>query len=316
MVRIVVLMVLVASPLWAAVRVVTTTTDLAWAMKEIGKDKVAVESLLKGTEDPHFVDALPSFISKASHAELFCMVGLDLEIGWAPKILARTGRKEIQPGGVGYCEAGKSVHGVLETPTGAIDRSMGDVHPSGNPHFWLSPRTFAQAVDEMTAKLTEKDPANATSYVSGAEALKKHLSETQKTYQARLDKLKTERGTVRILQYHKELSYFVDAYGLTSVGSLEEVPGVAPSAGRIAQVAKSAKAQKVDVLLAAETAPRSILEKFSELSGVPYAVVPTSIKRDQNPRTYTELQEALVVAVEKAAAARPAGSQNPPSQNL
>lgn len=293
------LLALLSLPALASVRVVTTTTDLAWAVKEIGQEHVSVESLLKGTEDPHFVDALPSFIHKAANADVVCVVGLDLEIGWAPKILTRTGKAEIQPGGPGYCEAGSSIQNLLEVPIGGVDRSMGDVHPRGNPHFWLSPDHFAEALVALSESLKAHDPQNAATFTANAGKLKEQLSKIKNKYAARLAALEKRTGPMPILQYHKELTYFMKGYGLKSAGSLEEVPGVAPSAGRIAQVASQAKAQKVKLLLAGEHAPRPLLQKFRELSGIPYAIVPTSIRAHGAPATYEELQEALVSTLEK-----------------
>jgi zinc/manganese transport system substrate-binding protein len=125
-------------------RVVTSTTDLAWAVRDIGGSRVVAESLLRGTEDPHFVDARPDYVAKVIRADIVCFVGLDLEVGWLPKVLAKSGRREIQSGGQGYCDASRRIE-VLEKVNGGADRSQGDVHPGGNPHYWLSPVAMAQA---------------------------------------------------------------------------------------------------------------------------------------------------------------------------
>ena len=136
-----IILILISSISHAKVNVITTTTDLQWLTKQIGGDKVKVESLLNGTEDPHYLDAMPHFISKVANADMFCLIGLDLEVGWAPKILSRSGNKKVQPGGKGYCETGKTIK-ALNIPTGRIDRSQGDIHPQGNPHYHLGRMLF------------------------------------------------------------------------------------------------------------------------------------------------------------------------------
>ena len=149
--------------LWAELKVVTTTPDLAWLVDSIGKKRVSAISLLNGSEDPHFVDAMPSWIAKASRADVFCLVGLELEVGWVPKVLERSANPKIQPGGKGYCEVGKFVK-ALEVPKGKIDRSMGDVHASGNPHYHLGPEQFKNAAKGVFEVLVTNDPGNAVEY--------------------------------------------------------------------------------------------------------------------------------------------------------
>ena len=139
------LVALFTTPVFAeSLRVVTTTTDLAWLTKQIGGDEVEVTSLLSGEEDPHYVDAVPRFIHLVANADIVCVVGMDLEIGWMPKVLSKSANAQVQPGGKGYCETGKGVE-ALDVITNDVDRSMGDVHPDGNPHFQLSPLHMAQA---------------------------------------------------------------------------------------------------------------------------------------------------------------------------
>ena len=128
-----------------------------------GREKVQVVSLLEGNEDPHYVDAMPNWISKVSNADVFCFVGMDLEIGWAlPKVLSKSGNAKVQSGGKGHCNAGASVK-ALEVPYGKIDRSMGDVHSGGNPHYHLGPTYYLQAADGIFSVLMEVDSSQRTS---------------------------------------------------------------------------------------------------------------------------------------------------------
>ena len=145
---------------FAAIKVVTTTQDLASLAREVGGDKVTVESLAKGYQDPHFVEAKPSFILKLTRADLLIVVGRELEIGWLPPLITQSRNAKIQPGGDGYLDASLTAK-ILEIPTGQITRAMGDVHPPGNPHYWLDPdngRRIAQAIRD---KLTQLAPGDA-----------------------------------------------------------------------------------------------------------------------------------------------------------
>src|SRR5256714_3300365 len=139
--------------------VVTTTEDLGAIVREVGGDKVSVTALAKGYQDPHFVDPKPSFILAVSRADVLIVVGRELEIGWLPPLLSSSRNAKIQPGGKGYLDASLNVR-ILEIPTGQITRAMGDVHPSGNPHYWLDPgngRRIAQAIRD---KVSQLQPAN------------------------------------------------------------------------------------------------------------------------------------------------------------
>src|SRR6187549_3879670 len=159
------LVAMAAHPSAAAVRVVATTEDLASLAREVGGDKVTVVALAKGYQDPHFVDPKPSFILEVSRANLLIVIGRELEIGWLPPLINNSRNAKIQPGAAGYLDASTNVR-ILEIPTGQITRAMGEVHPAGNPHYWLEPgngRLIAQAIQK---KLSELDPADAAYFAS------------------------------------------------------------------------------------------------------------------------------------------------------
>src|SRR3954470_22773003 len=136
--------------------VVTSTTDMAALAQEVGGDKIKVESIAKGYQDPHFVEAKPSFLLKLRQADLLIAVGLDLEIGWLPPLVTQSGNGRIQPGGAGYLDASQFAD-ILEKPTGQVSRAMGDVHPLGNPHYWLDPDNGRRIAKGIAAKLGEMD---------------------------------------------------------------------------------------------------------------------------------------------------------------
>src|SRR5437667_1915174 len=134
--------------------VIATTEDLASIGREIGGDRISIESIARGYQDPHFVEAKPSFILKLQKADLLIVVGRELEIGWLPPLITQSRNSKIQPGAEAYLDASLQVE-ILEIPTGQITRAMGDVHPLGNPHYWLDPENGKRIAKEIADKLSE-----------------------------------------------------------------------------------------------------------------------------------------------------------------
>src|SRR2546423_14590084 len=151
------LLLVVAAPLASAkkLNIITSTTDLGALAQEVGGDKITVDSIAKGYQDPHFVEAKPSFLLKLRQADLLISVGLQLEIGWLPPLVTQSGNGRVQVGANGYLDASQFAE-ILDIPTGVVTRAMGDVHPLGNPHYWLDPdngRRVAKGISEKLAEL-------------------------------------------------------------------------------------------------------------------------------------------------------------------
>ena len=269
---------------FAKLSVLTTTPDIAWLVKSIGGERVKVESLLNGTEDPHYVDALPHWIAKASRADMFCQVGLELEVGWVPKVLKRSGNSKIQSGGKGFCDIGKSIS-ALEVPTGKLDRSMGDVHSGGNPHYHLGPDRYIEAANFIFETLINNDETGIETFDKN---LRLTIASIKKT-KAEATSLLKKSQKKKLMSYHKEFSYFVREFSLTYVGDIEETPGVPPSAGRIARVALEAKRKNVHYVLHTPNNPKKIIKKYQEISGVIPLEVPISIVKKGKPSNYHDL---------------------------
>src|SRR5215203_2437277 len=181
----------------AALNVVTTTSDLASIVSEVGGDKIAVESLARGYQDPHFVEAKPSFVLKLNKADLLVLVGRDLEIGWLPPLITQSRNARIQPGADGYFDASQGVN-ILDLPTGQVTRAMGDVHPQGNPHYWLDPengRRIAQAVQQ---KLSELSPPDAAYFAQRYADFDKRLDDAEKRWLAEMAPYKG----IKVVTYH------------------------------------------------------------------------------------------------------------------
>src|SRR5215210_4135001 len=208
----------------APLKVVTTTSDLASLAQEIGGDKVTVTGLAKGYQDPHWVDPKPSFILAVSRADLLIVIGRELEIGWLPPLITNSRNAKVQLGARGYLDASMNVK-ILEIPTGQITRAMGDVHPSGNPHYWLEPdngRRIAQAIRD---KLGALDPADRAYFAQRYSDFDRRLTDASKRWDAAMAPYK---GT-KIVTYHRSWPNFMERFGLDVMGYVEPKPGVPPS---------------------------------------------------------------------------------------
>jgi len=279
----------------AKLNVVTTLPDLQWLVGSIAGPHADVESLLSGTENPHYADAVPRYIQKVANADIVCLVGLDLELGWLPKVLTRSGNAKVQPGSKGYCNTGSAIS-VLQKPTSRIDRSMGDVHPFGNPHYTLSPTRMIEAAKFITQILITNDSAHQKDFEGNLLTVTKTLRSLHETIRSKFD-LALKNNPRPFMEYHQDFVYYFDDFKIYSIGSLEEKPGIPPSAGTIAQKSQLAKSEKVQLLLAPEGAPHRTLEKFSEISGVPIVTVNTFLRPSWGKNDYRELHHDIANAI-------------------
>ena len=256
----------------AALRVVATTEGLAALAKEAGGDKVQVESLSRGVQDPHFVDANPTLAVKLRQADLLVDMGLDLEIGWLPPLVNQSRNPDIQPTGQRRLTAASYIH-VLDVPTGPVDRSMGDLHPAGNPHFMDDPRAAVEVVLGIAKKLSQLDPANAATYAQRSADFQRRIDADLARWRATFAPL---RGRPIVAQ-HQTMSYLLDWTGLRAVGYLEPKPGVPPSAGHLAEVLQTLeKTPAKMVIRAAYEDPRPV-QFIAEKAHIPAVTLPYTI---------------------------------------
>ena len=223
--------------------VVATTEDLGAITRQVGGDKVAVTALAKGYQDPHFVDPKPSFILAVSHADLLIVVGRELEIGWLPPLLTSSRNNKVQPGSKGYLDASLTVR-ILDIPAGQITRAMGDVHPFGNPHYWLEPgngRKIAQAIKD---KLSELSPASAGFFAQRYADFDSRLGAAEKRWD---EAMAPYKGT-KIVTYHRSWPNFMERFGLNVMGYVEPKPGIPPSPSHTLELIQEMKAQSVKVI--------------------------------------------------------------------
>jgi len=224
--------------------VITTTTDLAWITQEVGGDRVAAEAIAKGYQDPHFVEPKPSFLLRLRDADLLVVVGLDLEIGWLPPLLDKSRNDRIRPGNLGYLDVSAGVE-VLDRPNGTVDRSMGDVHAMGNPHYWLDPANAIRIAAQVRDRLSRLRPDDAAYFSARYNDLANRLNEAHKKWRARL----AAHKNTEVVTYHRSWSNFARRYQLDVVDFVEPKPGVPPSPSHLFQLIRKMKAEKVKVII-------------------------------------------------------------------
>jgi zinc/manganese transport system substrate-binding protein len=224
--------------------VITATTDLASLAQEVGGDKIDVEAIAKGYQDPHFVEAKPSFLLKLRHADLLVVVGLDLEIGWLPPLITQSGNPHIQPASAGYLDASQFAE-ILEKPQGQVSRAMGDVHPLGNPHYWLDPENGRRIAKGISNKLAEMDPPNASYYQQRFHDFDKRLTAAEQNWDAQM---KPYNGR-KVVTYHKSWPNFAKHFNLDVVGYIEPRPGIPPTPGHTIELIQQMKRDNVKIIM-------------------------------------------------------------------
>jgi len=224
-------------------QVMTTTTDLAALAQEIGGDKVTVESIARGYQDPHFVEAKPSFLLKLRKTDLLMVVGLELEIGWLPPLITQSTNPKIQVGAPGYFDASRYAQ-ILEMPTGQVTRAEGDVHPLGNPHYWLDPQNGLRIAKGIRDKLSEMRPTDAAYFAQRYSAFEQHLKQADQKW---LEEMKPYAGR-KIVTYHRSWPNFAKHFSLNVIGYVEPRPGIPPSPQHTVELIKQMKSDNVKII--------------------------------------------------------------------
>ncbi len=231
-----------APGLASTLRVVTTTADLASIASEIGGDRIEVRSIAKGYQDPHFVDAKPSYLLDLRRADLLIAVGLELEVGWLPALLQQARNpKLLKP--EGYLDASSNAE-ILEKPQ-QVTRAMGDVHPFGNPHYWLDPENGRAVARAIAAKLSRLDPAGKPVYEKNLATFESKLTEKEKEWAA---KMAPFAGT-EVVTYHKSWTNLLKFFRLVAVGYIEPLPGIPPSPAHTLEIINLISSRKIRLIL-------------------------------------------------------------------
>jgi zinc/manganese transport system substrate-binding protein len=224
--------------------VMTSTEDIAALAREVGGDRVKVEAIARGYQDPHFVEAKPSFLLKLQKADVLILVGLQLEIGWLPPLVNQSRNPRIQVGANGYLESSRFAE-ILEIPTGEVTRAMGDVHPLGNPHFWLDPENGRRIAKGIADKFAELQRDDAAYFQQRYDDFGKRLNDAEKKWDQEAAALKG----VEVVTYHNSLPNFAKRFGLKVMGYVEPKPGIPPTPSHTLDVINLIKQDKVPLIL-------------------------------------------------------------------
>jgi zinc/manganese transport system substrate-binding protein len=280
-------------------QVVTTTEDLAAIAREIGGNHTDISAIAKGYQDAHFVDAKPSYLLKLKRADLLIAVGLELEVGWLPSLLTSARNPRILPGNAGFMNASVGCD-VLQKPQGAIDRSMGDIHPEGNPHYWLDPENGRVIARHVAEKFSSLDAANAADYRSNLARFESALTEKEKAWSATAAGFKRPK----VITYHNSFPNFAKAFGLEIVNNIEPKPGVPPSPGHVQSLIAQIKAEKVPLLLIEPYFDDKLPAKIGREAGATLLIFPPSVGGVPAIKTYFDLFDYDLKLIADALAAR------------
>ena len=264
--------------------VVTATEDLAAIAREVGGDKIKAESLSRGYQDPHFVEAKPSFVLKLNKADLLIAVGRELEIGWLPPLITQSRNARIQPGGDRYLDASLTAR-ILEIPTGQITRAMGDVHPAGNPHYWLDPENGKRIAKAIEGKLAAISPGDAAYFAQHEEDFEKRISDGEKRWLAMMAPYK---GT-KVVTYHRSWPNFAERFGLDVIGYVEPKPGIPPSPSHTLEVIQAMKRDNVKIIMVEPYFDLKTPNSIARETGAKALVMPPSVGGEKEITDYIKL---------------------------
>lgn len=239
--------------------------------QRIGKDHVDVVSLARGDYDPHVIIPKPSYIAKLRNADLLIINGAQLEIGWLPQIIRQANNGTVQPGERGFLDLSMHVH-LIDVPT-SVSRELGDVHPEGNPHFFLNPDNVPVIAKAITERLSELDPDNQTFYEANEKDLDAQWQRKTKEWEEKLNPLKGEK----VVEYHKIFDYFLNRFGFVLVGTIEPLPGIPPTTKHIAEVEQLIKREDVKYILQDVYNPQDASQYLSKRLNVKLIIMPHDV---------------------------------------
>ncbi|NMB73788.1 MAG: zinc ABC transporter solute-binding protein [Myxococcales bacterium] len=276
------------APVAAKVRVVGTLPDFAAIATEIGGERVEASSLIQGTEDPHFVDPKPSHVLRLNTADLLICIGMGLEVGWLPALLAQSRNAAIQPGGAGYLDASMFIQ-PEDVPTVA-DRALGDVHAAGNPHYYTSPAAMRAVAEGIYKKLLELDP-------EGRAEIERRWMEFATRYERKLAEWKAAfaaQGGTRVVEYHRSWVYLLGWAGWESAGALEPKPGIPPSPAHVGKLLQTVRDRNVRFVIQEVYFPDRLSRLFADKAGARLVKLPSMVGAAPDVRTVEDKFERIV----------------------
>ena len=291
--RILILLTLLALPVqsFAKLNVVATLPEFAAIVQELGGDGVNVTSLTKASQDPHYVDAKPSYVLAINRADLLIINGLDLEIGWIPTLIVQARNPKVQIGQSGYLDASSLAAPILEIPTGTIDRSMGDIHPGGNPHYTRDPKRMLNVIRGIGERMMVLAPKQSTQIQANMNGLLNNVQTILNTHQSKWAKLSPEERN--LVEYHKSWSYLFETLNITIPIRIEPKPGVPPSPGHVATVVQTIRSANVKLLIQESYLAARVMETVAKLTKTKHLIVESGPDFAAGER-YTDYLEKLL----------------------
>jgi len=281
----------------AKLRVVASIETLADLTRQVGGDRVDVTSLSRGYQDPHFVEAKPSLVLALNRADALVYVGLDLEVGWLPPLVQQSRNGRIQRGQAGNIDASSSIRpdDIPAVPSDQL-RAMGDIHPLGNPHYWIPPKNARAVARLIAARLTAIDGAGAATYQAELAKFETRLTAKEKQWEAAAASL---RGT-RIVTFHKSWSYVARWLGLEEIGYIEPKPGVPPAASHTAQLVELMKKSGVKLVIVESFYPNTMARFVADNGHARLISAPSNVGATPAIKTYFDLVDAVIAALRGA----------------
>ena len=278
----------------AKVKVVTTLPIFASLANAVGGERISTKSLARANQDPHFLPAKPAYAVALNRANLLIHAGMDLEVGWLPAVLIQSRNPKIQFNAVGNVNASEGIT-ALEVPSGVITRAMGDVHPLGNPHYYLDPRNGSIIAENIFKHLVEVDPGGESYYQGRLAAFQNKLKQQVQNWESRAAPLKGKP----ILTFHKTWTYLVNWLGLNVVGNVEPKPGIPPNAKHTDWLIKMIPQNQVRALLMTDYYPRKVPDYISQKTGIPLLVLGSETLSDSEQAFFDLFESILSPLMEK-----------------
>jgi zinc/manganese transport system substrate-binding protein len=275
--------------LLAVLQVVSSIPTLGSLAKEVGGDRVQVQSLAKGYQDPHFVEPKPNLMLVLNRADLLLHVGLELEIGWLPPLVLGSRNPKIQLGELGNLDCSRAIP-VLDVPTTKVDRSMGDIHPQGNPHYWLPPGNARIIAGEIAARLSQLDPDGKPAYDKNLASFISRVSAKEKQWAPMVAKMKGQK----VATYHKSWSYVSHWLGMEEVGYVEPKPGIPPDPSHLVALIQVMRREHAKLLLVEDFYNKTTAQLVADKAGAKMLTLPTDVGATPEIKSWFDLVETVL----------------------
>ena len=281
-------------------RVVTTTADLAAIARRVGGERVEVETIARGYQDPHYVQARPSYMRRVNRADLLVYTGLQLEIGWLPVLIEGARNPAVVPGASGLLDASRGIE-VLEVPAGEVDRTMGDIHPEGNPHYLLDPRNGVLVARLIADRLGQLDPDHAADYAAALAEFEADMARQIEGWELRL------RATedTSLIAFHRTWTYLAAWAGIQIANYIEVKPGIPPGPRHLASLVDQMAAEGIGAIALAHYNPTRSGKSLAERSGARLLILPAAVEAFDDVAEYADLFDRIVSDLETAGGGTP-----------